>query len=222
MFERLLAPRAAQVADRAGEVLLDETRAERIGRWRRREGRGAQRSRVAGSLGCRRRRAAGVGVLREDRFHFAKQLVGVERLRHDRIAAEPFGPLTVERLERPGEQDDRDARGRRVLLDLLADLVAVLLGHHDVGENEIGRVLPRFLESEPAVRDARQQIFGVGEHQLDDFLNGQAVVGHEDLFSHRCRRRYAPPADLSISTQNAQGSPVSTATGTSWPQTAAR
>ena len=76
-----------------------------------------------------------------------------------------------------------------ISLDGLADLVAVLLRHHDVGEDEIGPRLAHLLERPGAVADAGQLVVAVGERQFDDFLDRQAVVGQQNLFWHRgCKR----------------------------------
>jgi hypothetical protein len=40
--------------------------------------------------------------LREKRLDLSKELAGIERLRNDRVAVEPFGARPVERLEGAG------------------------------------------------------------------------------------------------------------------------
>ncbi len=76
------------------------------------------------------------------------------------------------------EQDDRDARGRRVFAQLAAHLQAVLVRHHQVEQNKIGRDFIDFLGRVQTV------------HRLDDFIfvlqlgsqkpaHIRLVVGHE-------------------------------------------
>ena len=72
----------------------------------------------------------------------------------------------------------------RVALDRLAHLVAVLLGHDDVGEDQVGERPPRATRGPSAVGDAGQLVVRAGERQLDDLLDRQAVVGEQNLLSH--------------------------------------
>ena len=133
--------------------------------------------------GRRRRRRA-----REERIDPLDELVRVEGLRDDHVAADPVGALPVEGLEGSGEQDHGDARGGRIALDRFADLVTVLLRHHDVGEDEVRpRGLERF-DRLPSVGNAGQLVARSGKRQLDDFLDRQAVVGQQDLFAHEDQR----------------------------------
>ena len=72
-----------------------------------------------------------------------------------------------------------------VLLDELADLVAVLLRHDDVAENDVRTDLLDLLDGESAVADGHHVEVLVGEGQLDDLLDRDAVVGKQNLLAHR-------------------------------------
>ena len=178
LFERI--PRRNPDASR--EIVRREPRVERLGLLAaaRRSGRPSDRD-LLGDPQRHRRRPGDFGRdhrrVRQQRLDLAEELLGVERLRHDRVRADPVGALAVEGLERSGQQDHRNARRLRVALDRLADLVAVLLGHHDVGEDQVGAGLADLLEGPHSVAHADELVLAVGKRQLDDLLNRQTVVG---------------------------------------------
>ena len=132
-----------------------------------------------GSRGGRPRRGPGQEVLDlgDERFR-------LERLRERAVVARAGRALLVEGLEGSGEQENRDVRPRRVRLDLLADLVAVLLRHDDVAENDVGPDLGEPLEREAPVAHGDHVEVLVREGQLDDLLDRDAVVREQDLLGH--------------------------------------
>ena len=80
-------------------------------------------------------------------LHLGDQRLRLERLGQEPVAADARRALLVEGLEGAGQQQHRDVRERRVLLDEVADLVAVLLRHDDVAEHDVGRHLLDPLEA---------------------------------------------------------------------------
>jgi hypothetical protein len=99
-------------------------------------------------------------------------------------AAGLLGAVGVEGLERAGEQHDRDVAVVGIRLDVLADLVAVLLRHDDVGEDDVGAHLGEFGDCLRAVVDRGDLVVAVGKRELDDLLYGDTVVRKKDLFRH--------------------------------------
>jgi hypothetical protein len=95
-----------------------------------------------------------------------------------------IGALAVERLEGAGEQKHRNARSRGIVLDMLADLVAVGLRHDDVEQRDVGTDFLDLLQGLRAVAHREDLIVAFREGQLHDFLDGDAVVGEENFLRH--------------------------------------
>ena len=108
----------------------------------------------------------------------------LERLHQHAVAADLPGTLFVERLERAGEQDHRDVGEPRIVLDERRDLVAVALGHADVGKDDVRAIGDDPLDRLLAVADRRDLDVFVGERELDDALDRHAVVGEKKLVRH--------------------------------------
>jgi hypothetical protein len=72
----------------------------------------------------------------------------------------------------------------------LRDLVAVLAGHADVGEHDVGRRRLEPLDRLIAVADRDDGHVLVGKGQLDHALNRDAVVGKEKGVRHSQGYRY--------------------------------
>ena len=72
----------------------------------------------------------------------------------------------------------------RIALDEGRDLVAVALGHADVGEDDVRAIGANPLDRLLAVADHRDLDVLVGERELDDALDGHAVVGEQKLVRH--------------------------------------
>src|SRR6266851_5933150 len=101
------------------------------------------------------------GPFGEDRAHALGDLAWAERLGHVFVRATQQAALAVDLLTLGAEHDHVRAFERRVLFDLLADLVAVHVRHHDVQEDE------RWLQA----ADTPQAFFAVGRG-----LNGVALA----------------------------------------------
>ena len=82
------------------------------------------------------------------------------------------------------QQDDRNVREPRRPPDVLRDLIAVLAGHPDVGEHDVGRRRLEPLDRLIAVADRDDGHVLIGKRQFDDALNRDAVVGKEEGVRH--------------------------------------
>ena len=154
--------------------------------------RGRPRGQLAGGDArrprSRRRRSGGsrpgLGRAAQQLADLGDQRLGLEGLREEAVASDAIRPILVERLERPREKENGNVGEGRRLLDELADLVAVLLGHDDVAENHVRTHFLDPLHGEPAVAHRDHVEVLVGESQLDDLLDRDAVVRQKDLLAH--------------------------------------
>jgi len=110
----------------------------------------------------------------------------LERLHQHAVGAGLTSLVRVDRLERAGQQDDRDVRERRRLLDERGDRVAIALRHADIGQHNVGRLAFDPLDRLTSVGDGDDPDTGVSKRELDDATNGQAVVRQQQ----RCRPRH--------------------------------
>ena len=132
---------AARVSDRRG----------RGRRWRRRRtrGRGSRRrpGRANGTTGGGAGRRRALRRARQQVLHLGDQRLAARRAwpgsRRSRRASRA---LLVEGLEGAGQQQHGHVREGRVLLDVVADLVAVLLRHDDVAQHDVRTDLGELLE----------------------------------------------------------------------------
>ena len=72
----------------------------------------------------------------------------------------------------------------RRLFDVRGHLVAIAARHADVGEDDVGRIGVQTGDSLIAVAHGDHLDILVGEGQLDDSLNRNAVVGKQKLMGH--------------------------------------
>ena len=89
--------------------------------------------------------------------------------------------VLVHRLERAGQQQHRDVREVRPALDERGNVVAAPLGHADVGQHDVGSLNGNARDRLLAISDGYDLHVLSGERQLDDALNGHAVVGEQEL-----------------------------------------
>ena len=116
--------------------------------------------------------------------HPADHLARLERFDEHLVAADRAAPRLVERLERPGQQDDRDPGARRIAPHERSDLVAVLARHADVGQHDVGLVPRDRFDGAGAVADRHDVDVLVRERQLDHALDRGAVVGQQQRVGH--------------------------------------
>ena len=150
--------------------------ASATGRGRRGLARGPAPGGAAAPGGARR---AG-----EERVHLVDQRLRLEGLRDVAVGAGARGALLVERLEGAGQEQHRNVSRGRVGLDRLADLVAVLARHHDVGEDHVRPRLARARDRVVAVVHGEEHDVLVREADADDLLDRHAVVGKEQGLGH--------------------------------------
>jgi hypothetical protein len=92
--------------------------------------------------------------------------------------------LLVEGLEGPGKQQHWNVTECRVGLDRLADLVAALAGHHDVGHHEVRAQCARSLDRGIAVIDGHELHVLAREADPHHFLDGDTVVCEQKRLRH--------------------------------------
>src|SRR2546423_6535853 len=83
-----------------------------------------------------------------------------------------------------------------MLLDVLADFVAILVGHDDVGDDHVGPGLLDLNECCGGIVAGDDVDVLAAEGDLDDFAHGGAVVNEIDGGGGT---HSAPPADISFS-----------------------
>ena len=117
-------------------------------------------------------------------LHPADDQLRLERLRQHAVAAGRRRSRVIDRLERARQQDDGNVGEPGGFFDVLRDLVAVLAGHADVGQHDVRRRGVEARDRLVAVADRDDLDVLVRERQLDDALNGDAVVGEEERMGH--------------------------------------
>jgi len=85
-------------------------------------------------------------------------------------------PRLVEGLESSSQQQHRNLCELGISLDGLADLVAVLAGHHDICEHDIGADFSGLDDRIVAVVDGQDGYVFAGETDRHDLLDRDAVV----------------------------------------------
>jgi hypothetical protein len=90
----------------------------------------------------------------------------------------------VERLERPRQEKHRDSGECGIVLDRFADLVTVLLRHHDVGEHDVGAQFLRLPDCVIAVVDSDDAEVLAGKRDPDHLLNRDRVVREQKVLGH--------------------------------------
>jgi hypothetical protein len=123
-------------------------------------------------------------VTRQQVAHAADHHLGLERLDQDAVATHGTRPNFVHRFEGPRQEQHGNMRQRRIRLDEGGDLVAVALGHPDVGEDDVRPIRLDALDRLTTVPHGQDLHVFVGKRQLDDALNGDAVIGEQQLWRH--------------------------------------
>ena len=135
--------------------------------------------------------AATRGGLRRAALHALEQfthafdhLTGFERLDEHAVAPHLFGTRLIDRLEGAGQQQHRDVLEIGPALHERRHVVAALFGHADVGEHDVGKLGGDTCDGLLAVVDGNHLDVLARKRQLDDALDGHAVVGQQELLHH--------------------------------------
>ena len=113
----------------------------------------------------------------QDRAHAGHQLARAEGLRQVVVAAELEPEDTVDLLVLRGEKDDRHVRAAP---QPPADLGAVELRHHDVEDDEVGRLAGEALERLLAVGGLDRAEARLREREGDDLADVGVVIDDQD------------------------------------------
>jgi len=91
----------------------------------------------------------------------------------------------IDRLERAGEEHDRNVREAGRLFDVPGYFVPVPARHADVGQHDVGRRLVEDGDRFVAIAHGHDVDVLIGKGQLDHALDRDAVVGEEQGTRHR-------------------------------------
>jgi hypothetical protein len=112
------------------------------------------------------------------------QLFCFERFGDDLGATDRNRTIAIEGLKGPCQEDDRKVEEIGARLDFLTHIVAVTARHDDVADYEIRSGLGESLEELVAARHRHDLVLGVCECELNDLLDGEAVIGKQDRAAH--------------------------------------
>jgi hypothetical protein len=98
------------------------------------------------------------------------------------IGADGVGALAIKRLEGAGQQEDRNAGGHRVALHFLANFIAAGFGHDDIQKSDVRSHFLNFPQGQCSIAHGEDLVIALGKGQLNNLLNGDAVVSKEDFF----------------------------------------
>src|ERR1700682_309303 len=116
----------------------------------------------------------------EQTFHAADEFLRLKGFADKFVSLHGDGLVRNSFVHHSGHQDDRNRAVFRVLLDLRADRVAVLVRHDDVGYDRIGRIVRELPERGSGVAASDYVDALAAESNLDDFAHGGAVVDEID------------------------------------------
>jgi len=126
-------------------------------------------------VSCRSRR-----FWRQQTLHAADEFLRLERLADELVGFDGHGLIRDGFVDDTGHEDDRDVAELGVLLDLGADGVAVGVGHDDVGDDGVRRILFELREGRSGVGAGDHVKTFTAESDLDDFAHGCGVVDEID------------------------------------------
>src|SRR6266446_9367300 len=112
----------------------------------------------------------------EQAFYAANQFLRLKGFADQFIGFHGDGLVGDGFVDDTGHQDDRNRAEFRVLLDLRADGVAVLVRHDDVGDDGIRRILGELREGRGGIGAGDDVEALAAKSNLDDFAHGGAVV----------------------------------------------
>jgi len=131
---------------------------------------------------------------RQEGAHAGRELDDVEGLGQIIVRAQLDRLDLVGKLVERGEHDDRDETCLRILFQRLTDGVSVAPRHHDVAQDEVGRLACHRLESLLAVGRLRDPISERLEDVADDLPVRFLIVHHEDARTLHCSTSPRPRA----------------------------
>jgi len=124
------------------------------------------------SEGRRRLRLSGAHELP----HLVDERLALERLGDVSVGARRAGARVVEGLERPGQEEHRDALELGIGLDRLADLVPVLARHHHVREDHVRLQRARASHGVLAISDRCDLEVFAREDDPHHLLDGDGII----------------------------------------------
>src|SRR6266478_9907530 len=116
----------------------------------------------------------------EQAFYAANQFLRLKGFADQFIGFHGDGLVGDGFVDDPGHQDDGNGAEFGMLLDLRADGVAVLIGHDDIGDDDIRRILFELRERRGGIGAGDDVEALATESNLDDFAHGGAVVDEID------------------------------------------
>jgi hypothetical protein len=158
------------------EIFVDRIGSRRhdAARSRRSLVRFGARGNITGPTGVVRKPAT------EQVVHFRNYHLRLERFHEQSIAANRPGTGLIHRLERPGQEQDRDMREAGSRLHEGSDLVPVPRRHAHVREDDVRGIGLDAIDRMLTVTDGNDPHVLVRKRQLDHALNGDAVVGEQE------------------------------------------
>jgi hypothetical protein len=120
----------------------------------------------------------------QELFHLVDEGLALERLRDVAIGADRAGARLVEGLERAGEEQYRDVLQRRIGLERLADLVAVLPRHHDIRDDDVRPELPGPGDGVLSVVNRGDLEVLACESDAHDLLDRDGIIREEEVLGH--------------------------------------
>ena len=88
----------------------------------------------------------------------------------------------VDRLERAGQQQDRNVLQLGRLLDEHGDFIAITFRHSDIRQDDVGRILLHPVDRLLPIADGNDLDVFLGKRQFDDALDRDAIVCEQQLW----------------------------------------
>src|SRR5262249_32908640 len=145
-------------------------------RWLRREEIAEGVGRSAIGYGLR----TGRGLRFEQGFYAINEFLGLERLADELIGFGGHGFFWDGFIDDARHEDDWRGAEIGMLLDVAADGVAVLIGHDDVGDDDVGAIFGKLCEGGSSVGAGDDVVVLAAESDFDDFAHGGRVVDEVD------------------------------------------
>src|SRR5579859_444251 len=127
-------------------------------------------------------------------FHAGDQVLGLEGFAQQFVGFDQERPFGHRAIDYSGHQYHRRLRQRRMVLDVLADFIAVFSGHDHVGDHDIGLGLFDLAQGAGGIVAGNHVDVFPTEGDLDHLAHGRAVVDEIDSGG---RAHQIPPSALS-------------------------